>query len=634
MKQDVSTHHGNGCCCPTCRGLRPFEQPLFAAGQVLNAADLSSLQTYVKGKNRLHNRYLHGWGVVCGLEVVCDDCEGSVTIRSGYAIDPCGEDVVVAQDTRFDVVKAIRECCDSRKSKTGDCDPWAPPPDPGCKDIETHWCISLKYKEVEASYVRALATSMPGPAQSCGCGGGKSAGGCGCGGKSKSAGGCGCGGKSKSGGDCGCGCGGAKSQGVAAKGLQWGSSATALTSNNNCAPRRLLECFDVGIAESPHGCQPTLFERRPGDDRQLDYAASVLKTLIPDDSLLGRIVACLAAKIQPLAALDQRQTAILIALFAGATPPVPAAEIHAAVVRFRKIVMDLLADDDNPVRCQMRVVAGTIILPAPTVEEEREQKHYTEQAREALRDLLAVWLQLMIDCICHAFIPQCDDDPCDDRVEVACVTVKGDKILRICNHSCRRYAGAFPSTFYWMSLVPVLPLIGKLLAWLCCRPELLRRNSPLVNDLMPALDAIDPTGRLRQAIVGNNFALPKLYIERLAKTVDPRSFAGRLLGSLYHGLIAAGEAGGSVKGARDRFKAADISVEEREVDEAEADRLIGAMLRHPLVQPGDSVVVHKRGDRVVAVTPATTAPANAELDSLRTELKQLRNEVRALKRHK
>jgi hypothetical protein len=631
MKQDVATHHGSGCCCPTCRGLRPFEQPLWTAGQVLSAADLSSLQAYIKGKNRLHNRYLHGWGVVCGLEVVCDDCEGSVTIRSGYAIDPCGEDIVVAQDTRFDLVKAIRECRDSKKSKTGDCDPWAPPPDPGCKDVETHWCVSLKYKEVEASYVRALATSMPGPAQSCGCGcgGGKSVGGCGCGGKSKSVGGCGCGGKSKSGGDCGCGCGGATSQGVTAKGLQWGRSATALNANNGCAPRRLLECFDVGIVESPHGCQPTLFDRQPGDDRQLGYAASIFNTLIPDDSLLGRIVACLRAKITPLTTLDQRQVAILVALFSGGSPNVPASEIHVAVVRFRKIVMDLLADDDNPVRCQMRVAAGTIILSAPTAEELREAKHYTEVAREALRDLLAVWLQLMIDCICHAFIPQCDDDPCDDRVEVACVTVKGDKILRICNHSCRRYAGAFPSTFYWMSLVPVLPLIGKVLAWLCCRPELLRRNSPLVNDLMPALDAIDPTGRLRQAIVGNNFALPKLYIQQIAKTIDPTSFAGRLLARLYTGLITAGEAGGPIKVTRERLKAAGVNVEEREVDEASADKLVNAMLKHPMVQPGESVVMHTRGDQVVAITPAS-----AEMDSLRAELTELRNEVLVLKRQK
>jgi hypothetical protein len=235
----------------------------------------------------------------------------------------------------------------------------------------------------------------------------------------------------------------------------------------------------------------------------------------------------------------------------------------------------------------------------------------------------------MIDCICHAFIPQCDDDPCDDRVEVACVTVKGDKILRICNHSCRRYAGAFPSTFYWMSLVPVLPLIGKVLAWLCCRPELLRRNSPLVNDLMPALDAIDPTGRLRQAIVGNNFALPKLYIQQIAKTIDPTSFAGRLLARLYTGLITAGEAGGPIKVTRERLKAADVNVEEREVDEASADKLVNAMLRHPMVQPGESVVMHTRGDQVVAITPAS-----AEMDSLRAELKELRNEVLVLKRQK
>jgi hypothetical protein len=44
------------------------------------------------------------------------------------------------------------------------------------------------------------------------------------------------------------------------------------------------------------------------------------------------------------------------------------------------------------------------------------------------------------------------------------------------------------------------------------------------------------------------------------------------------------------------------------------------------------VVLHKRGDRVVAVTPA--APPSAEVASLRNELEQLRKEVRALKRQK
>src|SRR5262245_46838378 len=189
MKQDVKDRHEAGCCCPVCRGLKAFDRPLWGPGQILTAADLTSLQTYIKAKHRLHNRYLHGWGVVCGLEVICDDCDGYVTIRPGYAIDPCGEDIVVAQDTQFNVIAAIRACCDAQRAKVGPCDPWQPPPDPGCREAETHWCIALKYKEVETSYVRTLPVTPP--PQSCGCG------------KCQDKGHANC--------DCGCGCGGSKS---------------------------------------------------------------------------------------------------------------------------------------------------------------------------------------------------------------------------------------------------------------------------------------------------------------------------------------------------------------------------------------------------------------------------------------
>src|SRR6266852_6373346 len=181
MKMDVIEpgQHPKGCCCPVCLGLTTLDQPLWGAGQVLMAADLTSLQNYFKAKNRLHNRYLHGWGVVCGLEVVCNDCDGYVTIRPGYAIDPCGNDIIVADCTAFDVVKAIKTCKDAQKAKIGPCDPYMPAPDPACKDIESHWCITLTYKEVETAYVRSLAAAVPMPAASCGCGG-KCQGNCGC----------------------------------------------------------------------------------------------------------------------------------------------------------------------------------------------------------------------------------------------------------------------------------------------------------------------------------------------------------------------------------------------------------------------------------------------------------------------
>jgi hypothetical protein len=50
----------------SCKELTPAEQPKFFSGQLLTTVDL-------EGKNKQHNRYLHGSGVVCGLWVVPTD---------------------------------------------------------------------------------------------------------------------------------------------------------------------------------------------------------------------------------------------------------------------------------------------------------------------------------------------------------------------------------------------------------------------------------------------------------------------------------------------------------------------------------------------------------------------------------
>src|SRR5438445_9396255 len=108
--------HPHTCCCPECVGLECLDRPRYFAGQLLTEADFNSEQEYILAKNRLHNRYLHGSGVVCGLEVVCNNCDSStVTVQPGYAIDPCGNDVVVCSPAPLDVIAAIRDCCNSRK---------------------------------------------------------------------------------------------------------------------------------------------------------------------------------------------------------------------------------------------------------------------------------------------------------------------------------------------------------------------------------------------------------------------------------------------------------------------------------------------------------------------------------------
>src|SRR5258708_19547989 len=78
--------------CPACGGLECLCRPRFFAGQLLTEEDLNRLDHYIVEKNKLHNRYLHGWGVVCGLEVFCHPCEGQVTVKARYALIPSRDD--------------------------------------------------------------------------------------------------------------------------------------------------------------------------------------------------------------------------------------------------------------------------------------------------------------------------------------------------------------------------------------------------------------------------------------------------------------------------------------------------------------------------------------------------------------
>ena len=97
----------DGSCCK----LVCFERPNYFCGHLLTDTDLSTEQQYVIEKHKLYNRTLHGWGIVCGLRLTCgdDECCGSIVIDEGYAIDDCGNDLVVCEPQRFDVVSLLKE---------------------------------------------------------------------------------------------------------------------------------------------------------------------------------------------------------------------------------------------------------------------------------------------------------------------------------------------------------------------------------------------------------------------------------------------------------------------------------------------------------------------------------------------
>jgi hypothetical protein len=72
------------------------ERPRYFIGQVIGVEDLEQEQLYLREKARRHNRHLHGWGIVHGLEVRAGKPgTGEVTISPGYALDRRGEEIVV-----------------------------------------------------------------------------------------------------------------------------------------------------------------------------------------------------------------------------------------------------------------------------------------------------------------------------------------------------------------------------------------------------------------------------------------------------------------------------------------------------------------------------------------------------------
>lgn len=163
--------------CPACGGLECLCRPRFFAGQLLTEEDLNRLDHYIVEKNKLHNRYLHGWGVVCGLEVFCHPCEGQVTVTSGYALSPCGDDIVLCADDVVNVCDLIERC---RERERLECEPPQPAPSAECQDVQEQWVLTVCFTEKPSRGVTALrGSSAPACCSSCSCGGSSSCG-CGC----------------------------------------------------------------------------------------------------------------------------------------------------------------------------------------------------------------------------------------------------------------------------------------------------------------------------------------------------------------------------------------------------------------------------------------------------------------------
>ncbi len=82
-------------------------QVRYFSGQTLSAADLEQEQSYHRERVRLHNRLLHGAGVVAGLEVTAG--RSDVVITPGMALDPVGDEIVVTCEHQIALTGLLRD---------------------------------------------------------------------------------------------------------------------------------------------------------------------------------------------------------------------------------------------------------------------------------------------------------------------------------------------------------------------------------------------------------------------------------------------------------------------------------------------------------------------------------------------
>ena len=144
--------------CLACE-LPTQERLNYFTGQFLTERDFKAEQNYLRGKQLQHNRYLHGWGAVCGLKLkqhpdpACRD--RILILEPGLALDCCGREIVVPDCVYIDLIEALaRETADDSEPDNNNGD-----------ELETdpsHLLISLCYQECKTEFVPALYSD-------CGC---------------------------------------------------------------------------------------------------------------------------------------------------------------------------------------------------------------------------------------------------------------------------------------------------------------------------------------------------------------------------------------------------------------------------------------------------------------------------------
>ena len=126
----------------------------YFTGQILGAADFEAEQRYVLDRLRRRNRWLHGWGVVGGLQVSMS--QGQVVVGAGLALDCAGNEIEVPEQITWALPAAGKTAYLTLAFAERPVHPVAVPMDPSSGRNE-----ATAYSRVEEGWVLAYAPDDP-----------------------------------------------------------------------------------------------------------------------------------------------------------------------------------------------------------------------------------------------------------------------------------------------------------------------------------------------------------------------------------------------------------------------------------------------------------------------------------------
>ncbi len=277
-------------------------------------------------------------------------------------------------------------------------------------------------------------------------------------------------------------------------------------SGSNLPPSRL---FDLGQAAPVAGIDD--FDVRPAQDNApprlyivAGGTSKSLRTYDIEETQLRPVATTAIPSTQIRVRWHPRRNAVLLAIedeHRLAMLDADGARFVAARIPVQVFPQAITIDNDGDVQVLNLIfgLANTIsIIPnaelATTPQFLDALAAYRTAMLTAFYRMFGHVLQYLKDCFCHHLLVKCPQPGANDTIYLACVDVRESQVFNVCNFSRRKYVKSFPTVDYWMSLVPVLPLLREAVGQFCCAvlPSIFARFQPAIVKTPPSAAAVAP----------------------------------------------------------------------------------------------------------------------------------------------